>query len=162
MSDISPNVSEISPNVSENSPNVSEISPNVSEISPNVSEIWCKKLSLGEGFGGFRPQIRILHEISSLELAPNLRNPESCSKYEGIHFSNFFRVLKFQIFHKQKLRFSNESESKNSFSRSRCVGSEPGIHENLAQLEMSTIRNELSVVMFSKWFGLSTALRCSW
>ena len=44
-----------------------------------------------------------------------------------------------------KLRFSYESDSKNSFSRSRCVGSEPGIHENLARLEMSTIRNELSV-----------------
>ena len=42
-------------------------------------------------------------------------------------------------------RFSIESDSKNSFSRSRCVGSEPGIHENLAELEMSTIRNELSV-----------------
>ena len=44
-----------------------------------------------------------------------------------------------------KFRFAIESDSKNSFSRSRCIGSEPGIHENLAQLEMSTIRNELSV-----------------
>ena len=43
------------------------------------------------------------------------------------------------------MRFSIESDSKNSFSRSRCIGSEPGIHENLAELERSTIRNELSV-----------------
>ena len=39
---------------------------------------------------------------------------------------------------------SIESDSKHSFSRSRCIGSEPGIHENLAELEMSTTRNELS------------------
>ena len=44
---------------------------------------------------------------------------------------------------------SSESDSKNSFSRSRSIGSDPGIMEiiwivmkNLAQLEMIRIRNE--------------------
>ena len=39
--------------------------------------------------------------------------------------------------------FSIKYCSKNSFSSSRCIGSEPGINENLADLEMSRIRNEL-------------------
>ena len=43
------------------------------------------------------------------------------------------------------MRFSIESDSKNSFSRSRSIGSEPGAMENLAELEMSRIRNELWV-----------------
>ena len=42
-------------------------------------------------------------------------------------------------------RLSIESDGKNSFSRSRCIGSGPGIHENLAELEMSRVRNELWV-----------------
>ena len=37
-----------------------------------------------------------------------------------------------------KLTFSIASDSKSSSSRSRCIGSEPGIHENLAELEMSS------------------------
>ena len=49
-------------------------------------QIEPKKLGLGEGFEGFRPQIRILHEISSLELAPNVRNPESRSKCDDLLF----------------------------------------------------------------------------
>ena len=47
---------------------------------------------------------------------------------------------------------SNESDSKNNFSRSRSIGSDPGILEiptmfmnNLAELEMSRIRNELRI-----------------
>ena len=45
-------------------------------------------------------------------------------------------------FFPQLLRFSYESDRKNGFSRSRCTGSEPGTPENLAELEMSRIRNE--------------------
>ena len=37
-----------------------------------------------------------------------------------------------------KDKLSMESDSKNSFSRSRSILSEPGIHEHLAELEMSS------------------------
>ena len=49
-------------------------------------------------------------------------------------------VLKFQFLNEKM--FSNESDSKSSFSRSRSIGSKPGAMENLAEFEMSRIRNE--------------------
>ena len=58
--------------------------------------------------------------------------------------SNLFWVLKFQNFITTWVCPLNLI-AKTASPQSRCVGSEPGIHENLAQLEMSTIRNELSV-----------------
>ena len=56
-------------------------------------------------------------------------------------FSDFFADPEI-LFFQSNLRFSIETDSKNSFSRSRSIGSEPGALENLAELEMSRIRNE--------------------
>ena len=44
--------------------------------------------------------------------------------------SIFFSDFEISIF-PEKFRFSIESDSKNSFSRSRCIGSEPGIRPGL-------------------------------
>ena len=46
----------------------------------------------GEGFQHFGPEIGILDEISSLELAPNVKNPESRSTHEEISFYNVFFI----------------------------------------------------------------------
>ena len=76
-----------------------------------------------------------------------------CSKKKVLIGKFFFFFSGPEIsFFLLNFRFSIESDSKNNFSRSRCIGSEPGIHENLAELELSTIRNELSVVVKDQHF----------
>ena len=61
-------------------------------------------------------------------------------------FSNLFLVLKFLIFDKIRGFPFNLLAKTASPGPDICIGFEPGIHEHLAELEMSTIRNELSVV----------------
>ena len=66
---------------------------------------------------------------------PSPGAPRVAQKKENWNFSIFFSGSEISTF-QLKLRFSIESDSKNGFSRSRCIGSEPGTHENLADFQI--------------------------